>query len=50
MKPVGFLDSQTVLVEARGENWETVALLKYDLAANSVGLFHSGSFSGFVYP
>ncbi len=50
MKPVGFLDNQTVLVEARGEDWSTVALLKYDLAANSVGLFHSGSFSGFVYP
>jgi hypothetical protein len=50
MKPVGFLDNQTVLVEARAEDWDTVALLKYNLAANSVGLFHSGSFSGFVFP
>lgn len=50
MKPVGFLNNQTVLVEARGENWGTVAVLAFDLSANSVSLFHQGSFSGFAYP
>jgi hypothetical protein len=50
MKPVGFLNGQTVLVEARGENWGTVAVLAFDFSANSVKLFHQGSFSGFAYP
>ena len=50
MKPVGFLNDQTVLVEARGENWGTVAVLAFDFSENSVRLFHQGSFSGFAYP
>jgi hypothetical protein len=50
MKPVGFLSDQTLLVEARGENWGTVAVLAFDFSANSVRLFHQGSFSGFAYP
>jgi hypothetical protein len=50
MKPVGFLNNQTVLVEARGENWATVAVLAFDIASNSMSLFHAGSFSGFAYP
>lgn len=50
MKPVGFLNDQTVLVEARGENWETVAVLAFEFSTNSVRLFHQGGFSGFAYP
>lgn len=50
MKPVGFLNDQTVLVEARGENWGTVAILTLDLTSNFVSVFHSGGFSGFAYP
>ena len=50
MEPVGFLNNQTVLVEARGENWEDVAVLKFQFASNDVSLFSQGSFAGFAYP
>jgi hypothetical protein len=50
MKPVGFLNDRTVLVEARGENWGTVVVLAFDIASNSMSLFHAGSYSGFAYP
>jgi hypothetical protein len=50
MKPVGFLNDQVVLVEARGENWNDVAVLKYDFSSNTASLFSRGSFSGFAFP
>ena len=50
MKPVGFLNGQVVLVEARGENWNDVAVLKYDFSSNTASLFSQGSFSGFAFP
>lgn len=50
MKPVGFLNSDTLLIEARGSNWNNVAVVIWtlsDLAAKPLG---EGSFSGFAYP
>jgi len=50
LKPAGFLDAQTVVIEARGEEWGTVALLKYGFATGSLSVLCQGSFAGFVYP
>jgi hypothetical protein len=36
IKPVGWLDAQTLVIEARGIDWETASLIKYDLRSGSL--------------
>jgi hypothetical protein len=50
IKPVGWLDAQTLVIEARGSDWETASLIKYDLMSGSLTLLCQGSFAGFAYP
>lgn len=49
IKSVGWLDAQNVIIEARGENWEKVSLLKYDILSGSLTFLYAGSFTGFIY-
>ena len=49
MKPVGWLDNQTVLVEVHQESWENVTLVKLDVTTGGLSIFCQGSFVGFVY-
>jgi hypothetical protein len=50
IKPVGWLDAQTLVIEARGSDRETASLIKYDLMSGSLTLLCQGSFAGFAYP
>ncbi|HEY60714.1 MAG TPA: hypothetical protein G4N92_08555 [Anaerolineae bacterium] len=50
MKPVGWLDQQTLLVEVRREDWGQVALVIIDALSGSVSKFAAGKFVGFAYP
>ncbi|MDP2965846.1 MAG: hypothetical protein Q8N39_07400 [Pelolinea sp.] len=50
MKPVGWLDAQTLVIEARGSDWDTASLVKYELASGSLTILCQGSFAGFAYP
>ena len=50
MKPVGWLDTQTLVIEARGNDRDTASLVKYELASGSLTLLCQGSFAGFAYP
>ena len=49
IKPVGWLDNKSVLIEVRQENWEQVALVKLDIASGSLSAFCNGSFVAFAY-
>lgn len=49
MKPVGWLDDQTLLVEVRGESWENATLVELDVTTGGLSIFCQGSFVGFVY-
>jgi len=49
LKPVGWLDNQTLLIEARQESWEDVALVKLDVTTGGLSIFCQGSFVGFAY-
>ena len=50
MKPVGWLDSQTILIEVRGADWGQVQLVSYDLNDDTLAFFCEGSFAGLTYP
>ena len=49
MRPVGWLDDQTLLIEVRGENWQDATLLRFALNDSKLSLFASGSFLAFGY-
>ncbi len=49
LKPVGWLDSQALLIEARSADWQQAYLLRFDLQSQSIAVFSSGSFLGFSY-
>ena len=49
IKPVGWLDNKSVLLEVRQENWDQVALVKLDVASGSLSAFCNGSFVAFAY-
>ncbi len=50
VEPVGWLDDNTLIVMARGENWDDVLLLKIDIALRSPSFLAKGEFVGFAYP
>ena len=50
MKPVGWLDTHNLIIEARGSDWETASLVKYNLESGSLIDLCQGSFAGFAYP
>jgi hypothetical protein len=49
LQPVGWLDDNSLLIEARGENWEDVNVVRLDLADQKVYQFAIGAFVNFVY-
>lgn len=49
IKPVGWLDSQSLLIEMRGDDWGQVSLVRYNLGDNSLSTFCEGSFAGFTH-
>jgi hypothetical protein len=49
LKPVGWLDNQTLLIEMRQESWEKAFLVKLDVATGKFSEFSKGSFVGFGY-
>jgi hypothetical protein len=50
LKPVGWLDDHSLLLEARSADWEQAYLLRFDLQSQGLALFSPGSFLGFSYP
>ncbi len=50
MKPVGWLDNQTLLIEARTTDWGHVVLVRASLAEGTLAYFCDGSFVDFSYP
>ena len=49
MKPVGWLDNQTLLIEARQMDWQQATLLKIDVLSGAVSEFCIGTFAALVY-
>jgi len=49
VEPVGWFDDQTLVVMARGEVWDDVALITVDLNTQAKTKIAQGSFVGFVY-
>jgi hypothetical protein len=49
MKPVGWLNSKTVVIEARGTDWSIASLLKYDIGSANLTVLCQGIFAGFTY-
>lgn len=50
VQPVGWLDAGTLLLEARGDDWENVYLLRVNPDGSGLALLVPGGFMGFVYP
>lgn len=50
MRPAGFLDDRTLIIEARSTDGKSAAILRYTLSSHRLTLFCMGSFSGFGYP
>ncbi len=50
MKPVGWLDSHTVLIEIRKDNKSVPSLIKFNPSLGSLELLCDGNFAGFLYP
>ena len=49
--PVGWLDNQTVLIQVRGsDQWDNVAVLKYNVVNRETGYLAPGTFVGLLYP
>jgi hypothetical protein len=50
VQPVGWLDAGTLLLEARGDDWENATLLRVNPDGSGLGFLVPGGFMGFVYP
>jgi hypothetical protein len=48
--PVGWLDGETLLVQAGGDNWGNPALVKVRFDGTGMAYVASGKFLGFLYP
>jgi hypothetical protein len=49
LMPVGWLDSQVLLIEVQQDNWENASLVKLEVATGKLSEFSKGSFVGFGY-
>ena len=49
-KPVGWMDSETLIVEIRGDDWNNPALVKIRFDGSGISYLAPGGFAGFVYP
>jgi hypothetical protein len=48
--PAGWLDGENLLVEVRGDNWDTPALVKIRYDGTNMVFLAPGQFLGFLYP
>jgi hypothetical protein len=49
LRPVGWLDNNSLLIEARGENWEDANIVRLDLNDGKLYQFAGGAFVSFLY-
>ena len=49
IQPLGWLDSSTLLIQARSSDWENARIAQLNLADHSLVEFCRGTFIGFVY-
>ena len=49
LRPVGWLDDNSLLIEARGENWQDANIVLLDLSDGKLYEFAGGAFVNFVY-
>jgi hypothetical protein len=50
VQPVGWLDNTTLLLEARGDEWNEASLLRVNPDGSGLAYLVPGGFMGFVYP
>ena len=50
VEPVAWLDNQTVVVQARGQEWDKAALLRYNVITRETVYLAPGEFVGLLYP
>ena len=48
-EPVTWLDNQTLVVQVRGQEWNQVALLRYNVISQEISYLASGEFVGLLY-
>jgi hypothetical protein len=49
-EPVAWLDNQTVVVQARGYDWDQSVLLRYNVSSRETAYLAPGEFVGLLYP
>jgi hypothetical protein len=49
-EPVAWLDNQTVIVQARGYDWDQSVLLRYNVSSRETAYLAPGEFVGLLYP
>ncbi len=49
LRPVGWLDDNSLLIEARGANWEDANIVRLDLSDGKLYQFAGGAFVSFLY-
>lgn len=49
-EPVAWLDIDTVIVQARGQEWRQVAQLRYNVLSQEISYLAPGEFVGLLYP
>ncbi len=49
IQPLGWLDSSTLLIQARGSDWKNARIAQLNLADHSLVEFCRGTFIGFIY-
>jgi hypothetical protein len=49
-EPVDWLDTQTLIVQARGQEWSQAVLLRYNILSRETSYLAPGEFIGLLYP
>ncbi len=49
-EPVGWLDNQALIIQARGPEWDQVSLLRYNVISKEITYLAPGEFVGLLYP
>jgi hypothetical protein len=50
VRPVGWLDAETLIVDVRGDDWADTSLVKVRFDGSNIAYLASGQFEGFTYP
>jgi hypothetical protein len=49
-EPVAWLDNQAVIIQVRGQEWDKVTLLRYNVLNREISYLAPGEFVGLLYP